>query len=62
MLAVTAPSAAARAEGRHGLAMHGSPALPGDFAHFPYVNPEAPKGGRIVLGVQGTFDSLNPFP
>jgi peptide/nickel transport system substrate-binding protein len=61
-LAVMAPSAAVRAEGRHGLAMHGSPALPGDFTHFPYVNPEAPQGGRIVLGVQGTFDSLNPFP
>jgi peptide/nickel transport system substrate-binding protein len=48
--------------GQHGLAMHGRPALPRDFTHFPYVEPEAPKGGRVVLGVQGTFDSLNPFP
>ena len=31
------------------------------FTHFPYVNPDAPKGGRIVLGALGTFDSLNPF-
>jgi len=45
-----------------GLAMHGSPALAPGFTHFPYVNPDAPKGGRLVLGAQGTFDSLNPFP
>ena len=32
-----------------------------DFTHFPYVNPTAPKGGRLVQGVLGTFDSLNPF-
>lgn len=45
----------------HGLAMHGAPALPADFDHLPYVNPQAPKGGRITLGTQGSFDSLNPF-
>ncbi len=41
--------------------MHGEPALPQGFTHFPYVNPDAPKGGRIVQGILGTFDSLNPF-
>jgi peptide/nickel transport system substrate-binding protein len=41
--------------------MHGFPKLPADFQHLPYVNPGAPKGGRLVLGVLGTFDSLNPF-
>ena len=46
---------------RHGIAMHGEPALPADFTHFPYANPDAPKGGRVVLAVQGTFDSLNPL-
>ena len=46
---------------RHAIAMHGEPALPADFPHFPYVNPAAPQGGRLVLGVLGTFDSLNPF-
>lgn len=46
---------------RHGIAMHGSPALPPDFPHLPTANPEAPKGGRITYGVQGSFDSLNPF-
>jgi peptide/nickel transport system substrate-binding protein len=51
----------ARAEPRHGIAMHGEPALPADFTHLPYVNPNAPKGGRLVWGVVGTFDSLNPL-
>src|SRR5690349_13173973 len=46
---------------RHGIAMHGEPALPADFSHFPYVNPQAPKSGRLILGLLGTFDSLNPF-
>src|SRR5262245_26671223 len=41
--------------------MHGEPALPPDFAHLPYANPAAPKGGRLVQGFGGTFDSLNPF-
>ena len=41
--------------------MHGEPALPAGFTHFPYVNPAAPKGGRLVQGVLGSFDSLNPF-
>ncbi|MDX5592860.1 extracellular solute-binding protein [Pseudovibrio sp. SPO723] len=45
----------------HGISMHGKPALPEGFTHFPYANPDAPKGGRIRLGVQGTFDSLNQF-
>ncbi len=53
--------AAAGAQPRHGIAMHGTPALPADFPHLPYVNPDAPKGGRIVLGQHGTFDSLTPF-
>lgn len=45
----------------HALAMHGTPALPADFDHLPYANPEAPKGGRLILGLSGTFDSLNPL-
>lgn len=49
------------AEPRHAIAMHGEPALPANFTAMPYVNPAAPKGGRLVYGVHGTFDSLNPF-
>src|SRR6056297_2701068 len=45
---------------RHAIAMYGEPALPPDFVSLPYVNPDAPKGGRIVLGERGSFDSLNP--
>ncbi len=41
--------------------MHGAPALPEGFAALPYANPDAPKGGRLVEGVLGTFDSLNPL-
>jgi peptide/nickel transport system substrate-binding protein len=51
----------AGAEPRHAIAMHGEPALGPDFKAFPYVNPEAPKGGTLVQGALGTFDSLNPL-
>jgi peptide/nickel transport system substrate-binding protein len=57
-LACAAPG---RGEEAPAIAMHGRPALAPDFAHFAYVNPAAPKGGRLVEGVLGTFDSLNPF-
>jgi peptide/nickel transport system substrate-binding protein len=46
---------------RHAIAMHGEPAMPEGFTHFRYVNPSAPKGGRMNQGVIGSFDSLNPF-
>jgi peptide/nickel transport system substrate-binding protein len=52
---------AAGSDHRHALAMHGEPALPPDFARFPFVNPDAPRGGRVIFGQQGTFDSLNPL-
>ena len=45
----------------HALAMHGSPAIPSDFTHLPWFNPDAPQGGRLVWGNLGTFDSLNPI-
>jgi peptide/nickel transport system substrate-binding protein len=45
----------------YAIAMHGAPALPPDFTHMPYANPDAPKGGRLVQGILGTFDSLNPL-
>ncbi len=49
------------AEPRHGIAMHGEPALAPGFAAFPYAEPDAPQGGTIVYGEVGGFDSLNPF-
>ncbi len=46
----------------HGFNIHGEPKYTADFQHFEYVNPDAPKGGRIALrAVAATFDSLNPF-
>ncbi|MET0943566.1 MAG: extracellular solute-binding protein [Mesorhizobium sp.] len=44
-----------------GIAMHGEPAQPQGFTHFPYANPNAPKGGRLILAKRGSFDSLNPL-
>ncbi len=60
MALVLAPSVA-DAEPRHAIAMHGDAALPADYAHFPYANANAPKGGNITYCVVGTFDNLNPF-
>jgi peptide/nickel transport system substrate-binding protein len=48
-------------EARHAIAMHGEPALPSGFTALRYANSQAPKGGRLVQGVLGTFDSLNPL-
>jgi peptide/nickel transport system substrate-binding protein len=44
----------------HAIAMHGEPALSADAA-LPYAAVDAPRGGRLNLANQGTFDSLNPF-
>lgn len=60
--AAPARAQAALSEGtRHGIAMHGDLKYPVNFKHFDYVNPQAPKGGRLVMGASGTFDSLNPL-
>ncbi len=64
VVAATPPSGTARAAEpppTHAIAMHGVPALGADFAHLPYVNPDAPKGGRLSLAYLGAFDSLNPY-
>jgi len=45
----------------YGLSLLGKPKLPPDFPYFPYVNPNAPKGGEVALSVVGTFDSFNQF-
>ncbi len=46
---------------RHGLSLFGDVKYAPDFAHFDYVDPAAPRGGRVRLFAVGTFDSLNPF-
>ena len=45
----------------HAIAVRGKPRYDRDFKSFDYVNPDAPKGGELRLGVAGRFDSLNPF-
>lgn len=57
---VALTSGPALSEPKHGIAMYGDPALPPDFVSLPYVNADAPKGGKIVQGEVGSFDSLNP--
>ena len=51
----------ASAEPGHGIAMYGDPALPPGFLSLPYANPDAPKGGEVVFGNTGAYNSLNPF-
>ena len=48
-------------EAAHAFAMHGKPKYGQNFKHFEYVNPLAPKGGKLINEAMGTFDSFNPF-
>ncbi|HZY21496.1 MAG TPA: extracellular solute-binding protein, partial [Beijerinckiaceae bacterium] len=63
LLAVTsaAPAGAGEPEWRHAHSLLGEPKYPAGFRHFDYVNPDAPKGGLVRLGVQDTFDNFNLF-
>ena len=48
----------------HALALGYAPKYPAGFSHFDYVNPQAPKGGEVVLpnpDRRTSFDSFNPF-
>lgn len=45
----------------HGYSFFGDLNYPEDYAHFDYVNPDAPKGGEISIALSGTFDSMNPY-
>jgi microcin C transport system substrate-binding protein len=49
---------------RHGLSAFNTLKYPADFKHFDWVNPDAPKGGRLALigpVARTTFDSFNGF-
>jgi peptide/nickel transport system substrate-binding protein len=61
ILALLLPSGGKHALAADGIAMHGSPHETAGFTHFPYVNPDAPKGGRVTFAMQGSYDSLNPL-
>lgn len=55
------PTAAGPLTKHYGLSLIGKPAYGPDFKHFGWVNPNAPKGGRVRQMAFGTFDSLNRF-
>ncbi len=54
-------AAAQERQFRHGVTLFESVKYPAGFKHYDYVNPTAPKGGRLRLGLLGSFDSLNAF-
>jgi microcin C transport system substrate-binding protein len=56
--AVAQPGAVTRS---HALSLLGEPSLPADFSHWPWVNPDAPKGGEIALTALGSFDTFNGY-
>ena len=47
-------------EFRHGIAFFHDLKYPADFEHLDYVNPDAPKGGTLVLPTQTSFNTLSP--
>ncbi len=47
---------------QHAISLLGAPKYGADFKHFDWIDPAAPKGGRVRLRApSGTYDSLNPF-
>ena len=60
-LGLFTPSHGEEKNWRHGLSLFGDLKYEEGFSHFDYVNPDAPKGGKLTLGSIGTFDSFNPF-
>jgi len=65
-VSVVWPSAIASADEQQitkswAIAEFGEPLYNESMQHFPYADPDAPKGGKIVLGDFGSFDSLNPL-
>lgn len=55
---VASPPAASAASS---MALGYTPKYPAGFHHFDYVNPDAPRGGELVLSAFGNFDTFNPY-
>ena len=63
LVSAGSPSFAAdEAVKHHAVSLVGTPKFGPDFQQFDWVNPNAPKGGRVRQWALGSFDSLNPFP
>ena len=45
----------------HGIAFYDELKYPADYTHKEYLNPDAPKGGRLVLPWSFSFDTLAPI-
>src|SRR5262245_57678356 len=64
LAAVLAWAPAPGAWAAHAYAQFGDIKYPAGFAHFEWVNPDAPKGGDIALVAPlrtTNFDKFNPF-
>ncbi len=60
-LLVTVSSAAAEPRYEHGISFFHELKYPADFTHFDYLNPDAPKGGVLVLSTWRDFNTLTIF-
>lgn len=58
---VSVTGAMAEARRHHALSLIGAPKFGPKFAHFDWVNPDAPKGGRVRQRAIGSFDTLNEY-
>ncbi len=54
-------AAATSATAAPALALRAEPKYRPGFTHFAYVNPQAPRGGEIMLAEIGSYDNLNPY-
>jgi len=61
LLGTIAVSPALAGEPTHGFSYFGNLKYPKDFPHYDYVNPDAPKGGKVSIARIGTFNNLHPF-
>ena len=59
-VALGAAFAVAEPTFQHGVSFFGQFKYPRDFEHFDYVNPDAPKGGLLVLGSSVNWRSFTP--
>lgn len=60
-LCLIAAPASAEDAWTHGQSLTGEVKYPAGFPHFDYVNPQAPKGGKLRLSAIGGYDSFNIF-
>ena len=63
-LFVSGPSVLAKVQGidfAPSFSIYNQPKYSKNFHNFSYVNPHAPKGGKLTLPAYGGFDNFNPF-